>query len=162
MLNSEQDPAIQLILINRTQKDTIVEVLQLILEAGMYMRGWSGPPMEYRLEDCIVEVNQTNTISLRVTQALARLENRVNELGELGTQIMNLPLFKHNDGRYVRSTESADGATIGERIDIIKRNTSIKSCIRMSSNWLCSSAHKYILLISGREVFTLTRLRYIS
>lgn len=164
-LNSESDPAIQAVLRNRSRKSQVLGLLQLLLEAGMYMRGWRGSPAGYRLEDCTVSTEDAVAVTIRVTEGITRLENRVRELGEIGRQVMNLPLFKHTDGEYVRSTDADNGYTIGERLEIVKlgpRANSMKSCIRMSSNWLCSSAHKYILLLSGREAFPLRQLRYIS
>lgn len=145
-------------------KYVINETLKHLLHLGMYMRGWNGSS-EYPITKAPVPREREPEMALNVTKAIASYESTCRSLGKLGTQINDLPLVKYKDGQYQVSSSSDDGLTVGERISIVKdgdRSNNIASCIRLSSNWLCASAHKYITAIGKPSPFDVFNLRHIS
>lgn len=145
-------------------KLSIKKLLNIILELGMYMRGWLGTE-QYPVEESVVLHENEPTVAVNVTDAITDYEKMIESLGKIGTLMDNLPLVKYKDGEYQTSSSIKDGFTIGERIRIIKngyKNKSVHSCIRMSSNWICSCAHKYIQALGFPPPFDIFKLRYIS
>jgi hypothetical protein len=143
-------------------KQTIRQALNQLLNAGMYMRGWSGSgayPVSY------APPNDDVTTAMNVTNAISQYESTLRSLGKLGLQINNLPLVAYKDGQYQVSTDDHNGFTIGDRVAIVKQGKgtgNVASCIRLSSNWICSSTHKYILSLGFPAPFDIFSLREIS
>ena len=80
----------------------------------------------------------------------------------LSEYVMGLPLVRQNGNEYIRSVNKSDGFTIGERLEIAKEdNGKNSSCIRMASNWLAASAHKYLVKLGHDKPFDLFRLAHI-
>lgn len=145
-------------------KNLIFKTLSNLLYIGMYMRGWSGMG-EYPVSLAYVPIEKTNEVAINVTNSINEYENLVRRLGRIGTQINNLPLVIYKDKEYHISNSTNEGLTINDRIKIVKDgdNTSnTASCIRLSSNWICSSAHKYIIALGLPPPFDIFYLRHIS
>jgi hypothetical protein len=145
-------------------KHSIVSALTDLLHLGMYMRGWSGSG-DYPITKAVVPVHLENQVTINVTQAISKYESSIQSLDKIGIQINNLPLVKYKDGQYHVSTSPDDGFTIYNRLQIIKEgdaSDNISSCIRLSSNWICSSAHKYITCIGLPSPFDIFHLRHIA
>jgi hypothetical protein len=145
-------------------KHLISTLLTNLLHLGMYMRGWSGSG-EYPVSSAEVTSPRETEVSINVTRAIATYESVKSTLGSIGTQINNLPLLIYKDNEYQVSTEHSNGFTIGDRINIVKQGdqtNNIASCIRLSSNWICASAHKYIIAIGHPPPFDIFYLRHIS
>jgi len=145
-------------------KEAIRNTLTKLLHAGMYMRGWSGTA-EYPVIRAPVPPEREPEVAVNVTKAIAEYDTSIRSLGKLGLQINNLPLVTYKDGHYQISNSNSDGLTIGERINIIKQGddtNNVASCIRLSSNWLCASAHKYISALGLISPFDIFNLRHIS
>lgn len=145
-------------------KQVIRSALVNILHLGMYMRGWIGEG-EYPILEAPVPPEHVGNVMIKVTEAIASFESSCRSLGKIGTQIRNLPLILHKDGEYQPAVDEREGITIGERLDIVKRGddtTNVNSCIRLSSNWYCSSAHKYLMCLGFDAPFDIYNLRHIS
>lgn len=142
----------------------IKTVLTNLLHVGMYMRGWTGSGV-YPVIKAPVPPEREPEVAVNVTNALAAYESSYKSLGKIGSQINNLPLVRYRDGEYQLSNYEHDGKTIGQRINIIKEGdttNNVASCIRLSSNWLCASAHKYITCLGLPPPFDIFNLRDIS
>ncbi len=146
-------------------KDDIVKLLVAILHCGMYMRGWPGIGHAYTVGAKIVSEDEQILVDAQIMKALNNIECLARGLGKLGSRILNLPLVRYVDGKYLKSVHSDDGFTIIERLNLIKEGESTNnmgSCIRLSSNWICASAHKYIIALGQPPPFDINALRKIS
>lgn len=168
ILRNNDEPSRQLALAyknsNPDTKQAIRNALTHLLHTGMYMRGWSGSG-DYPVIKAPVPPEREPEVAINVTESIARYEAACRSLGKIGTQINNLPLVTYKDGEYQASNCSSDGLTIGERVSIVKEGDqtgNVASCIRLSSNWICSSAHKYMLVIGLPTPFDIFHLRHIS
>ena len=152
--NSEED-----------KKEYIEKCLHALLNLGMYMRNWDG------VGDYPLNVNSTNfsedkqiVVDDRVTQGLITFENLIK--GELGKQILNLPLMQYHkeSNMFVTSNDPSEGLTIQDRIKIVRggENESMSSCIRMSSNKFCATSYYYMVLIGFRLPFNISEIHQIT
>lgn len=145
-------------------KQAIRNALTYLLHTGMYMRGWLGSG-DYPVIKAPVPPEREHEVAINVTDSIAKYEAACRSLGRIGTQINHLPLVTYKDGEYQASNCNSDGLTIGDRISIVKEGDqtgNVASCIRLSSNWICSSAHKYMLAIGLPAPFDIFHLRHIS
>lgn len=145
-------------------KDRIRTALTSLLHLGMYMRGWPGTGL-YPVEESIVPNSDFPLVALRVTDGINKFEEECRNLGNVGKRILDLPLVLYRDGVYNASIDEEYGLTIGSRVAIVKRgedDDNINTCIRLSSNWFCSSAHKYITCLGLPSPFNIFALRRIS
>lgn len=143
----------------------IRKALTELLHAGMYMRGWVGGTQDYPVIRAPVPPERQLEVDRNVTETLAQFDQACRTLGHIGGQIGNLPLVNYKDGEYQPSTSETNGRTIRDRIEIIKQGETtrnVASCIRLSSNWICASAHKYMVAIGLPPPFDIFNLRYIS
>lgn len=146
-------------------KKLIVETFEKLLHAGMYMRGWSGPTHEYPLFNTETPKSQDTQVAFDVTETLNQYQRNCRYLGKIGEKINSLPLVHYKSGEYQKSTEPLNGLTIGERISIVQQGdltSNLASCIRLSSNWICSSAHMYIMSLGLPPPFDIFKLRDIA
>ena len=160
-------------------KQDILQALKLLLEASMYMRSWVGPEEPYvlhdRKADSLTKVSQRVSASIRAFEAhLEKMAEKsgANSTGESSTRgsvvgrlILDLPLVRQVDGGYLTSNDVDEGLTIGQRLEMVKlgeASRNIRSCVRLSSNWLASSAHKYLTHLGQTPPFTLHKLINIS
>lgn len=145
-------------------KDDIFKVMTHLLNMGMFMRGWLGKG-PYPISSAVIPADKYDTVSLNVTDSIISYENMCQQLSKITTLINNLPLVIYKDGVYQASNEKINGLTIGERIQIVKtgeESKTVTSCIRLSSNWICSSVHKYMLAIGLDAPFNIVQLRHIA
>jgi len=146
-------------------KKCIHQTLQLLLEAGMYMRGWRGAGNKYPISKAINPKDSEGNIMINVTEAISSYESSIRSLGQIGTLISDLPLVKYRGGEYIVASDRAEGFTIQQRLDLVKEGDKVnnmKSCIRLSSNWICASAHKYLVALGFEEPFDIFNLEHIS
>lgn len=145
-------------------KEDIRKLLYTLLHIAMYMRGWDGTG-DFPVEHAPVPPEREPEVALSVTTAITNYERMVRSFGKLGYFLDNLPLVRWRGSEYQQSTSHEDGLTLGERIRIVKAGDSTKniaSCIRLSSNWLASSAHRYISVLGLPAPFNIHALRMIS
>jgi len=144
-------------------QSSIISCFVLLLHIGMYMRGWSGPPSVYPISSSpsFDEIS----LSLNITHSINQFESLCLSLDSIGSLLLSLPIVKYVDGNYFPSKYSYDGFTISDRLDIIKQGDStnnMASCIRLSSNWLCATAHKYLIFLGQTPPFDIQKLIHIS
>lgn len=146
-------------------KSSIVFLLTQVLHIGMFCRGWKG-----------VGTFAVNVIPrddafamVAVTESMVKYEQECEKLGKLAAKVNGLPLVSYRDKQYYYASDKEDGITIGERLKILKEGEdsvsrtggeNMNSCIRLSSNWLCSSAYKYLVALGVPAPFEISRLRY--
>lgn len=146
-------------------KKSIVDMLTKLLHIGMYMRGWMGNGYDYPVTRAPVPSEREAEVAINITQSISSFESSCESLGIIGKQILDLPLVKYRDGQYHLSNNINDGLTISERLNIVKQGDTTKnmaSCVRLSSNWICSTAHKYLLAVGQPSPFDIFHLRNIS
>lgn len=118
--------------------------VDLLAEAGMYMRGWEGPghPLPLRAAQTVSPPDRQPMIEFRVTKCITELR----EAAACAPEFLSLPLFLFEHGKFRRSAEARFGLTVGDRLDIVMQGNSVDnvhSCIRISSCWILSTAAKY-------------------
>lgn len=137
--------------------------INLLLEIGMYMRGWEGPGTAYPLEYC--PVDDQDMVDVNVNTAIIKFEEFCNEYQYTGDLILDLPLMRFVNGDYMVSKDVEEGLTVRQRLIIVKRgdeNESIASCIRLTSNWICSTVHRVCEVLQMDLPFDISLLRNIS
>ena len=162
------DPTKRLIMHYRnasaTTKVAMITCLTELMHLSMYMRGWNGiSTLTYPIKTAPA-IEQVK-ISINVSEAMARYDSAITSLGTIGKFINDLPLVRYRNDQYHVSTTTHDGYTIGARLAIVKGGESIgniASCIRLSSNWLCSSAYKYLTALGIKQSFDIFHLAHIS
>lgn len=141
-------------------KEIIVSALTSLLNIGMYTRGWTGKG-DYPLNDNYVKLPHEQ-IETNTSSEIFKFESFSEIIGDL---ITGLPLVIFKAGEYLTSNSEDEGLTIGERLTIMKegdKSDTINSCMRLSSNWLCSSAHKYLSVLGNSEPFNIYTLKHIA
>jgi hypothetical protein len=129
--------------------DNLLNNLNILLELGLYMRGWDGKHNNYPLGECPYR----GDIDDNIYKLLDKYDN-IQVYKELFDQ-MPLMILKHEENRhkFICSTRKEDGTTILEKIKIIKENNSIYACIRTSSNKILWTAIFFMKLLSIKPPF---------
>lgn len=144
--------------LHRSRKEEVERSLKLLLDVGYYMRGWDGtsPPPIVRAP---VPPERELEVTMNVSRSISDFER------DGLVEIADLPLLLYKEGEYQRSNVEGNGKTVRERMDIVKEGEStnnMASCIRLSSNWFCSTAHFYTTLLGLSPPFDIFHLRQIS
>lgn len=142
-------------------KINIVQTLTHLLHMSMYMRGWNLSPgkKDFPLVDTTSDPAKQSEIDLNVSREITLFELSDIKIKNI---ISELPLVKWTSNGIITSNSKDEGLTIGNRIKIIKDGSSVYSCIRLSSNWLASSAHHYMTVIGLSSPFEISKMRFIS
>ena len=140
-------------------KEYFNEALTLLNELAMYMRGWDGKS-EFPISN-LAPIENFNSTELNITLAFIKFDLHMQQRCELGKIILSLPLLRYIRGQYCISNESITGLTISDRLEIIKHGTSDQSCIRISSNWLASTAYYYMYSIGCNVQYEIDDLENI-
>lgn len=147
---------------SNTEKQNLLGVLQKVLHAGMYMRGWRGEGAPYPLSKTGSTPEYQIQMGILITDLLGKLQEDWRT--PAGRIIANLPLVCFRNGDY-RFCTKENSLTIGERIALVavgENSREVDSCIRISSNWLCASAHKYLGVVGASVPFPIGELRDIQ
>lgn len=148
---------------NPIKRAQIDDILNTLLNLTMYMRGWDGESKELPIA---VAINKdTVRTDIKVHESIAAFRKKCAEVGNIGQIILQLPLFCYRNGDYRASADVEDGLTLDDRLNIIcdkDRASKPKACIRLSSNWLAASVHRYIILLAKAEPFDIKLLANIS
>jgi hypothetical protein len=142
------------------KKHIVDQALDELLRIGMCMRG---AIHEINTNTIVVTELDQVQVDFETQVAMERYEGLNKELGEL--DINKLPLMIYKDGEYYCSNSEEEGKTIGERLALIKKGNKTdnqNSCIRLSSNWICSSAHRYITATRKKAPFDIFKLSQIG
>ena len=71
-------------------------------------------------------------------------------------------LHLYTDGTYVPAHDREQGLTLEDRIRVLMRTDSVYACVRLSSNWMCSSAYYYLAQVGADLPFALRDLVRIA
>jgi len=144
--------------------EEMIHALTLVLEIGMYMRGWKVSCGKWPLgsEQTGFGNDEYDTVFLNVSNACVAFQEFIEDK-EI-KEILDLPLLQFNRGTFEKSNVEEQGLTIGQKLDIVSagESGSIYSCIRLSSNWIVTSAYRYLDLLDSKPDFKIEHLRYIS
>jgi hypothetical protein len=144
-------------------KQQIKNCIWSLFKLSMYMRGWNGKDEVYPIENAPVD-NQT-MVDLLVTQELIEFEKNCNNLGEIGDNVLDLPLLIYHGDEFIPISNTQGGKTIKERLEIVKMGNDYSeydSCIRLTSNLLATSCYKYMQMLDMDIPFKIEKLRDIS
>lgn len=140
-------------------QEKVRDALTRLMEMGFYMRGWLGPGNNYPIREAPI-IDSGEAVDLRAAQSIGRFTEACEAAGQLGAMILDLPLLRWTRTHFEVSNGENLGLTIRDRITIITENRTIQACIRMSSNWFVSSAHRYMSLIGMVPDFQLDHQFY--
>jgi len=138
--------------------------LRLLLDAGMYMRGWkvsdatrAGPPHAYPLASAATTYapESQDAVDVHVTLALAAYDEAVSAIpsAEVRHMVRAAPLLRAdrntaNTTRFVPPVNPAEqGFTLEDRLSILREGAhsdTVFACLRMSSNFIVASAYYYL------------------
>jgi hypothetical protein len=146
-------------LLSEKEQQDARKVLSCVMDLGMYMRGWKVTQEKYPLtaEECMLDPSLTLERDLRVTEGFEELYHLPDK-----SLILDLPLLQYVSGKFFPSDSAEQGKTIGERLEIIRSGEDVHACVRLSSNYICASAYRYLDLISHKPDFDIKDLRPIS
>lgn len=140
----------------------VVNTLIKLLEAGMYLRAWKGPPHPYPITRA--EVDSQQRVERDATIAFIKFNEYNSKLNNT-LRIDTLPLVKYFKGHFVESDSAYEGYTIGDRIEIVNRGESVRemsSCIRLSSNYIIASAYRYLQILGHQPNFSIQTMIEVS
>jgi hypothetical protein len=112
-----------------SDREILINNLQIILEMALYMRGWDGIG-DYPLDE--TPYNDKNDEN--VYKAMIKYDEIIQYKELFDSMPLMLKKKDNNLDCIICSTNIDDGTTILEKINIIRENKSIHSCIRTSSN----------------------------
>lgn len=144
-------------------KSIIKNTLNSLLHVGMYMRGWSGQK-DFPLGNYYTKQITHEEIEEKTSAEIIKFESLCESLNDKGINILNLPLVIFKGGEYQTSNTEDEGLTIGDRLAIVKegdKSDTMNSCIRLSSNWICSTCHKYTTALGFVDPFDIYLLKHI-
>jgi len=143
-------------------KESIELAMTGLLCISMYMRGWKGGDHPFPIREA--PVDDQLSVDLAVTNGISEFGEICARLGEIGRNIMTLPLLKYQGGFNPIGNDD-HGFTIEDRLNIVRMGDdtgNIQSCIRLTSNILAATAYRYITLLGMQPPFPINELRYIS
>ena len=127
-------------------KEDVIDCLKCLLNLSLKMRGWDGVSSKLPLREA--PINNQALVDVRVSENICEFEKKCDgsESGGTGFLVMSLPLMWYQSGNYTPSPDSTS-KTIRDRINIVLYGDSyndIRSCIRLSSNWLLFTSIYYL------------------
>lgn len=147
---------------NKTQ---VIDILKCLLNISMFMRGWDGITEDLPIGLSVHPPELHSYIEERTTNEIQKFEDLTNSETLIGKYIRDLPLltWDSNQNKFMILKQPEKGLTIYGRINIVKLGDDLNQecCIRLSSNYLASSANMYLSCID-REPFNIYDLRFIS
>lgn len=152
---------------DKTTKEKVNEIFDKLFELGMVMRGWNGES-NYPLseKDCSNYTERYEEIENRVTERMRKLNEHINSMSDTTKIIIkSLPLIKlsERDKSFYRSTNYDEGLSFYERLMLIStKPESVYACLRLSSNYLVSTAQYYNVLINSKNYIDITKLEFIQ
>ena len=134
-----------------SQHSNFKPCLKMILNAGMYMRGWSGEgPFPLDSLSTNGDISESKLLET-LLELKSKLEYDWSELG-------SIPLYKWQRGQ---AYPDDDCPTLMDRLLLVMRPSRPDSCIRNSSNVFCTTAYIHLDKFYNEHPFDLTRLREI-
>nr|QBK90443.1 MAG: uncharacterized protein LCPAC103_01240 [Pithovirus LCPAC103] len=139
----------------RSAAEDISAALTAILELAMYMRGWDGKA-EFPIGSS--PVKDAVALQERVSVKLVVFQERAHS-NDNWNLVSHLPLRLYKAGNFVKSS---DAETITKRLTTVSQGDEVAACIRISSNWLASSAYFYQRCLGQPASFDIANMRHIA
>lgn len=162
LLNEKSYECRQLLKIYHDSSDSIKsqinDAILSLHNLSMYMRGWNNTSF---LPISSAPFDNQSIVDLNVTNGIVDFEKKCSDLHNIGTIILSLPLFKYRNNDFIISSNSDDGYTIRDRLNIVKSGDTtdnLSSCIRISSNWLAASSYYYMDLLGMKKLYDIKDL----
>ena len=159
-----------------TEQQTIDTVLWTWLYMGMSMRGWRADPpgtpaglakaalyiaTPFPLHETSVEPG--DTLDLRIHRWCEVLYDALAECTPAWrTRLATARLYLFSDGQYLPAHDRDQGLTLEDRLRILTRTDNVHACVRLSSNWMCSSAYYYLTQLGCDLPFSIRDLVRIA
>lgn len=124
-----------------------------LLDIAMFMRGWTKGESHP-----LASIDTSNSVN--ETILMEKLFKFNQDCSSKYKILSSLPLFIYRS-EFILSNNADVGYTIAEKIESILRNASTNACIRMSSNWLASTAWYYLNEFFDEKPFDIDRLSEI-
>jgi hypothetical protein len=147
----------------------IEKYFNLVVQCGMYMRGWNGTG------DYILSETESLNTGLEFEIVEENVNTKIQEIfnynEEINLELLKyLPLMKYetldNDEKtFIISPDPEDGDSINDRLKIVadgSTHKSMKSCMRLSSNIILSTAYYYMCSIGMNPGFDIKKLENIA
>lgn len=134
------------------QPESFRKCLEMILEIGMYMRGWDGKG-DYPLRS-MQTVGEVNGVKL--SKKLFHLKNKLEDSWNI---FKDLQLMKYTGNAWRASKD--DYNKLYERIGVVIEGRHAESCIRLTSNRFAASAWIYLKELYNTTAFEIEQLRDI-
>lgn len=147
-------------ILDKEEQEKIVDAFKILLDAGMYMRSWEGPGHPYPITT--IKYRPIEEIEDLVDETLSSFYRISNGLA---VKLSDLPLYSYEKDRFNPSASVFEGITIGERVNKIMKGETVTesySCVRLSSNWIVSSAFFYLQLLDRRPFFIIEEMTFTS
>jgi hypothetical protein len=145
----------------------IIQYMKLVFEISMYMRGWKISSEDYPIlsEQCrTTKQDQVETKTIESLQQFELFSQKVPN--KLRIQLQNLKLMKIQksaDGSiFTPVVDDSEGLTIIGRINIVRKNESVKSCIRLTSNILAPTSYYYLFSINEAPLVDISNIEIIG
>lgn len=153
--------------LKNADKSRVVEMLDILIKAGMAMRGWMGHG-PYPLSNVPMQTeHDLINIEQRVILYIGNFQDLYIKMNDdIKMYIDTLPLVKFGElGRYETTVNDEAGKTLRERLIIITTgdvSQNINSCIRMSSNYIVGTCYRALELVGQKPQFNIAEFRYVS
>ena len=158
------------------EQQSVDTVLWAWLYFGMAMRGWKAEPpasvvglaktalyitVPFPLHDTDVEPG--DTLDLRIHRWSGVLYDALDACTPAWrTRLAGARLQLFTDGQYVAAHDRDQGLTLEDRLRLLTRTDNVHACVRLSSNWMCSSAYYYLTQVGGALPFSIRDLVRIA
>ena len=141
------------------KRSSKIEILRALESLGFAMRGYI-PGVSKELPISVALVDDQDRVDVEVNDKSHEFE-RLIEASGMKNVVHSLPLFKWVNGSYTRS--GIEGyMNIGQRLKDVQKGEEITACIRTSSNWICSTAHHYLVLMEEDPRFIVQDMAHIA
>ena len=159
--------------INDDEKENIKGFWNLVIESGLYMRGWkiNGDKHPLKSEDTNIEHSKQGEVEINTTIAISNIFERFKTLPDiLKGYIQKLPIIKFNtNNKFI----SFFGEMINKKIysdydhkllnviENIKNTSNETSCLRTNSNWILISGIYYSEICGFKNNISIQDIRDI-
>lgn len=158
------------------ERQAVDTVLWTWLYMGMAMRGWKAEPpasvaglakaalyimTPFPLHETSVESGET--LDVRIHRWSQLLYDALDACPpSWHTCLSKARLYLFTDGQYLPAHDRDQGLTLEERLRVLTRTDSVYACVRLSSNWMCSSAYYYLTQVGSSLPFSIRDLERIA
>ena len=146
---------------NKKYWNVYKELLTMIMELGMNIRGWV-EGIKYPIKKHFP--TNPEELAIILTEKFANLDKVFKRYPIQSSVTLDLPLVQRANKIYIVERNKEIGTSIGQKIEIMKREDNDKNefaCIRTSSNYLIASCYRYLTYINCKPDFKIDDLRSI-